>query len=73
LPEQNLGVVVLWNSESALPSGLLPTILDNALALDNATWVDKKVLAVADTLLDGEHHARSPAGSSSAASKASPP
>jgi len=33
LPERELGVVILWNSSSALPSGLLPTILDHALDL----------------------------------------
>ena len=33
LPEQDLGVVILWNSESSLPSGLLPTIIDSALGL----------------------------------------
>jgi len=33
LPERELGVVILWNSSSALPSGLMPTILDHALDL----------------------------------------
>jgi len=33
LPERELGVVILWNSSSAVPSGLLPTILDRALGL----------------------------------------
>jgi beta-lactamase class C len=33
--------VLLWNSESALPSGLLPTILDSALGLaDGQRWLD---------------------------------
>src|SRR5690606_39533931 len=33
LPERDLGVVILWNSTSGLPSGLLPTILDRAIGL----------------------------------------
>ena len=33
LPDRDLGVAILWNSESSLPSGLLPTILDRALGL----------------------------------------
>jgi beta-lactamase class C len=30
IPEEDFGTVILWNSESPLPSGLLPTILDRA-------------------------------------------
>ncbi|MCF7222548.1 beta-lactamase family protein [Lysobacter sp. TLK-CK17T] len=40
LPERDLGVVVMWNSESALPSGLMPTILDSALGLPERRWLD---------------------------------
>jgi len=42
LPERELGVVILWNSSSALPSGLLPTILDHALDLPAPTkrWLN---------------------------------
>ncbi len=40
LPERDLGVVILWNSESALPSGLLPTILDRAIGLRSQHWLD---------------------------------
>lgn len=40
LPERDFGVVVLWNSESALPSGLLPTILDRAIGLPSQRWLD---------------------------------
>ena len=39
LPERDLGVVVLWNSTSGLPSGLVPTILDSALGL-SGDWLD---------------------------------
>ncbi|MDO4710188.1 MAG: serine hydrolase domain-containing protein [Pseudomonadota bacterium] len=39
LPQQNLGVAVLWNAESGLPSGLLPTILDSAIGLPQTAWL----------------------------------
>ena len=31
---------MLWNSESSLPSGMLPTILDRALGLPTQRWLD---------------------------------
>jgi len=40
LPARELGVVLLWNSSSALPSGLLPTILDRALDLPAQQWLE---------------------------------
>ena len=40
LPERDLGIVVLWNSESSVPSGLLPTILDRAIGLSDRAWLD---------------------------------
>ena len=40
LPERDLGIVVLWNSSSGLPSGLLPTILDRAIGLPAQPWLD---------------------------------
>ncbi len=43
LPETDLGVVLLWNSESALPSALMPTILDRALGLP-PHWLDDRTL-----------------------------
>ena len=39
VPELDLGVVVLWNSTSRVPSGLMPTILDTALGFDG-DWLD---------------------------------
>ena len=39
LPERDIGVVVLWNSTSGVPSGLVPTILDSALGL-SGDWLD---------------------------------
>jgi beta-lactamase class C len=43
LPERDLGVAILWNSESALPSGMMPTILDSALGL-SPHWLDGNTL-----------------------------
>jgi len=43
LPERELGVVILWNSTSPAPSGLLPTILDRALALPPHPWLNIKL------------------------------
>jgi beta-lactamase class C len=41
LPDRDIGVVVLWNSESAAPSGLMPTVMDRALNLpDRRDWTD---------------------------------
>jgi len=40
VPGQDLGVAILWNSESGLPSGLLPTILDRAMGLPAQRWLD---------------------------------
>jgi beta-lactamase class C len=38
LPDQGFGMVMLWNCESAAPSGLLPTALDRYLGLPSRDW-----------------------------------
>lgn len=43
LPERDLGVVVLWNSGSSAPSGLLPTILDRAIGVTPQRWLDIEI------------------------------
>ena len=43
LPDRDLGIVILWNSESALPSGLLPTVLDSALGISDGQWLDEEI------------------------------
>jgi beta-lactamase class C len=43
VPESDLGVVILWNSESGLPSALMPTVLDSALGL-SPHWLDDRTL-----------------------------
>jgi len=40
LPDQDLGIALLWNSESSLPTGMLPTIVDRALGLTGQRWLD---------------------------------
>lgn len=40
MPERDLGIVILWNSDSSLPSGMLPTILDRAIGLPAQRWLD---------------------------------
>ena len=39
LPDNDFGVVVIWNSETSLPSGLFPTILDRRLGLTEKQWI----------------------------------
>lgn len=39
VPGRNLGIAMMWNGESSLPSGLLPTMLDRALGLPEQRWM----------------------------------
>ena len=39
LPDRGIGIVVLWNSESSAPTGLLPSLMDRALGLPREDWV----------------------------------
>ena len=39
LPELDIGMAVVWNCECVTPSGLLPTIMDRALALPSQDWL----------------------------------
>ena len=72
LPGQDLGVVLLWNSESALPSGLLPTILDSALGLTDGQWLDGDIDMATDDTLYATQPAKTAAGADSSAATASP-
>lgn len=38
LPRHRFGVVMLWNCESAAPSGLMPMLLDRYLGLPSVDW-----------------------------------
>ncbi len=75
LPGRDLGVAILWNSESSLPSGLLPTILDQAIGLPPKRWLDVDVDFGSDNLMvDREAAPPAPArrGTSAARATASP-
>ena len=39
LPNEDVGIVVLWNSESSAPSGLMPTLMDRVLGLPERNWL----------------------------------
>ncbi len=43
MPERDLGVAILWNANSAAPSGLLPTILDRAIGAAPQRWIEGEV------------------------------
>ena len=75
LPGRDLGIAILWNSESSLPSGLLPTIIDRAIGLPAERWLDVDVDFGADNLMaDGVEPTNAPRGqgTSSSTSAASP-
>jgi beta-lactamase class C len=67
LPGSDLGIAILWNSESSLPSGLLPTIIDSALGLAGGQWLEEEVAAPEATL-----YATQPAGVDASAATTSP-
>jgi beta-lactamase class C len=59
MPDRDLGVVVLWNGESSLPTGLLPTILDSAIGLSPQRWLDVDLQEVDELqLADAAAHER---------------
>jgi beta-lactamase class C len=71
VPGRDLGIAILWNSDSSVPSGLLPTILDRAMGLPAQQWLDTPI---GNDLLMAES-ADTPAndsGSSSTKASASP-
>ena len=70
LPDRDLGIAILWNSESALPSGLLPTIIDSALGLAGGQWLDEEVVAPGPTMY--ANRPATPAGVDASAASASP-
>ena len=40
LPEKNAGLVLMWNSETNLPAGLVPTLLDRWLNQPEHDWLE---------------------------------
>jgi len=51
LPGRDLGIAILWNSESSLPAGLVPTIIDRALGIQAQRWLDVDTDFGADNLI----------------------
>ena len=70
LPGSDLGIAILWNSESGLPSGLLPTIIDSALGLSGGQWLDEDVAGPEPTMY--ANAPGTPAGVEASASSAAP-
>jgi beta-lactamase class C len=70
LPDRDLGIAILWNSESSLPSGLLPTIIDSALGLAGGKWLNEDVATPDPTLY--ARQPGTPAGVEASAATASP-
>ena len=72
VPERDLGIAMLWNSTSGLPTGLLPTMLDRAIGLPAQQWLDTPIgndLLMANST-DGSD--KDDSGSASDTAKASP-
>ena len=74
LPGRDLGIAILWNSESSLPSGLLPTIIDRAVGLPAQRWLDVDTdFGSANRMADGDTPTSTPAGGASASSSVAAP
>lgn len=76
VPERDFGVAILWNSDSSLPSGMLPTILDRAIGLPAQRWLDTPdsdlLLAEAPAATPAAPSNDKPAGVASGQATASP-
>ncbi len=52
VPERDFGIAILWNGESNLPSGLLPTVLDAAIGgMPERKWMDVDTDFGSDSLM----------------------
>jgi beta-lactamase class C len=72
VPERDLGVAILWNGESGLPSGLLPTILDRAIGLPAQRWLDVDTDFGSDNMMAERPDPKDKKGASASKSSASP-
>lgn len=73
LPERDLGIAIMWNGESGLPSGLLPTILDRAIGLPARRWLDVDTDFGSDSLMaEGTEQPTRGKGASATRAVASP-
>ncbi|MGV8923556.1 MAG: serine hydrolase domain-containing protein [Thermomonas sp.] len=69
LPDHDFAIAILWNSESALPSGLLPTILDSALGISGGQWLDDDITLPATQFVNQDDEAP---GSDTSAARTAP-
>jgi beta-lactamase class C len=72
VPERDLGIAIMWNGESGLPSGLLPTILDRAMGMPAQRWLDVDTDFGSDNLMAERPGPTSKPGVSASKSNASP-
>jgi beta-lactamase class C len=52
-PKHRFGAVLLWNCECALPTGLMPMLLDRYLGLPEVDWAGLDALRPAPHLAAG--------------------
>ena len=71
VPERDLGVAILWNSDSSVPSGLLPTILDRAMGLPPQQWLDTP-MDTSDLLMADSPQPDNKSGAAASQATASP-
>ena len=72
VPERDLGIAIMWNGESSLPSGLLPTVLDAAMGLPAQRWLDVDTDFGSDNLMTEDSTPAKRKGVSSDRAVASP-
>lgn len=72
VPERDLGIAIMWNGESGLPSGLLPTILDRAMDMPAQRWLDVDTDFGSDNLMAERPGPTTKPGVSASTSNASP-
>lgn len=73
IPGRDIGIAMMWNGESSLPTGMLPTVLDRAMGIPSelTAWIDLDL----DTLQGERHYVERQdfaPGSSAAAASAAP-
>ena len=62
LPNHRFGIVMLWNSESAAPNGLMPMLFDRYLGLPRVDWANVGVSDSVQTATGGgQESSRDPA------------
>src|SRR5690606_794902 len=74
LPDRDPGIAVMWNGESSLPSGLMPTMIDRAPGIPSelTAWVDIDFDPSAKTYYADSENDDTPPGSTAASATAAP-